>query len=112
MRGLLTHAVELVPELPNDFALVPGEAGIGLAHHQDLLLEPAFLLDLFGIPTVSAKPSRRPPHRMPPLVSMAHRSRAMASARSEERRVGKECVSTCRYRWSTHHSKKTKIIHN
>src|SRR3546814_15568581 len=26
--------------------------------------------------------------------------------RSEERRVGKECVSTCRYRWSTYHSKK------
>src|SRR3546814_19924290 len=23
-------------------------------------------------------------------------------ARSEERRVGKECVSTCRYRWSTY----------
>src|SRR3546814_7191667 len=25
--------------------------------------------------------------------------------RSEERRVGKECVSTCRSRWSPHHSK-------
>src|SRR3546814_1731917 len=24
-------------------------------------------------------------------------------ARSEERRVGKECVSTCRYRWSPFH---------
>src|SRR3546814_3197490 len=28
------------------------------------------------------------------------------SERSEERRVGKECVSTCRYRWSPYHSKK------
>src|SRR3546814_20156974 len=28
--------------------------------------------------------------------------------RSEERRVGKECVSTCRSRWSTYHSKKHK----
>src|SRR3546814_15611579 len=26
--------------------------------------------------------------------------------RSEERRVGKECVSTCRYRWSPYHVKK------
>src|SRR3546814_16956279 len=26
--------------------------------------------------------------------------------RSEERRVGKECVSTCRSRWSQNHSKK------
>src|SRR3546814_2555574 len=28
--------------------------------------------------------------------------------RSEESRVGKECVSTCRYRWSTYHYKKNK----
>src|SRR3546814_12166173 len=28
--------------------------------------------------------------------------------RSEERRVGKECVSTCRSRWSPHHSTKKK----
>src|SRR3546814_12716128 len=31
-----------------------------------------------------------------------------AAVRSEERRVGKECVSTCRSRWSTDHSKKNK----
>src|SRR3546814_17031918 len=28
---------------------------------------------------------------------------ATARARSEERRVGKECVSTCRPRWSPYH---------
>src|SRR3546814_11169748 len=28
---------------------------------------------------------------------------ARAAARSEERRVGKECVSTCRSRWSPYH---------
>src|SRR3546814_12507897 len=28
--------------------------------------------------------------------------------RSEERRVGKECVSTCRSRWSPYHSKNNK----
>src|SRR3546814_14413650 len=34
----------------------------------------------------------------------AKRVRAMAaSGRSEERRVGKECVSTCRSRWSPYH---------
>src|SRR3546814_11741228 len=31
--------------------------------------------------------------------------------RSEERRVGKECVSTCRSRWSPYHEKK-KSYHN
>src|SRR3546814_14755091 len=30
----------------------------------------------------------------------------LAVARSEERRVGKECVSTCRSRWSPYHYKK------
>src|SRR3546814_4408369 len=29
--------------------------------------------------------------------------RALAKVRSEERRVGKECVSTCRSRWSPYH---------
>src|SRR3546814_17926651 len=28
------------------------------------------------------------------------------AGRSEERRVGTECVSTCRSRWSPHHQKK------
>src|SRR3546814_18954459 len=32
--------------------------------------------------------------------------------RSEERRVGKECVSTCRSRWSPYHSKQNIIITN
>src|SRR3546814_15049205 len=31
--------------------------------------------------------------------------------RSEERRVGKECVSTCRSRWSPYHSKKNNNKH-
>src|SRR3546814_17968773 len=30
----------------------------------------------------------------------------LAITRSEERRVGKECVSTCRSRWSPYHYKK------
>src|SRR3546814_12863065 len=30
--------------------------------------------------------------------------------RSEERRVGKECVSTCRSRWSPYHKKKKNRI--
>src|SRR3546814_19504276 len=30
----------------------------------------------------------------------------LAQSRSEERRVGKECVSTCRSRWSPYHQKK------
>src|SRR3546814_20781357 len=33
-------------------------------------------------------------------------SSVVVPMRSEERRVGKECVITCRSRWSTYHSKK------
>src|SRR3546814_19243475 len=35
----------------------------------------------------------------------------LATYRSEERRVGKEWVSTCRYRWSTKHKKKKEKTH-
>src|SRR3546814_17789987 len=37
---------------------------------------------------------------------------AMFLARSEERRVGKECVSKCRYRWSPYHEKKNYSKYN
>src|SRR3546814_16090185 len=40
------------------------------------------------------------------LIDDAGRARAETLMRSEERRVGKECVSTCRSRWSPYHSKK------
>src|SRR3546814_20592251 len=38
----------------------------------------------------------------------AAQEQAAQTDRSEERRVGKECVSTCRSRWSPYHSKKKK----
>src|SRR3546814_10921381 len=43
----------------------------------------------------------------PPPSIKKHQSRDITCfKRSEERRVGKECVSTCRSRWSTYHEKK------
>src|SRR3546814_13229598 len=38
-----------------------------------------------------------------PQVLAIHRLLQHTSTRSEERRVGKECVSTCRSRWSPYH---------
>src|SRR3546814_12192080 len=38
----------------------------------------------------------------------SHTREHLATLRSEERRVGKECVSTCRSRWSPYHYKKKK----
>src|SRR3546814_2972089 len=37
------------------------------------------------------------------LIDAARMAEASGLARSEERRVGKECVSTCRSRWSPYH---------
>src|SRR3546814_3593727 len=58
-------------------------------------------------------------HRTPHIDWAARRAEFRALAfrqlariglpRSEERRVGKECVSTCRSRWSPYHSKKKQI---
>src|SRR3546814_16446407 len=39
-------------------------------------------------------------------------TQAHPDARSEERRVGKECVSTCRSRWSPYHYKNKEKQHN
>src|SRR3546814_14727620 len=51
--------------------------------------------------------------RTPPLAAPAARCPVpffllsdFVEGRSEERRVGKECVSTCRSRWSPYHYKK------
>src|SRR3546814_1779244 len=39
---------------------------------------------------------------------LAEHHNSRNAPRSEERRVGKECVSTCRSRWSPYHSKKNR----
>src|SRR3546814_14943457 len=43
------------------------------------------------------------------VIEQAARTGKIGDGRSEERRVGKECVSTCRSRWSPSHQKKNKI---
>src|SRR3546814_14542299 len=55
--------------------------------------------------------ARHPGGRVLVIVGSAHKPwfdaylRMMTAVRSEERRVGKECVSTCRSRWLPYHSK-------
>src|SRR3546814_12491848 len=39
------------------------------------------------------------------IIISYHTRDILANNRSEERRVGKECVSTCRSRWSPYHQK-------
>src|SRR3546814_15709344 len=56
---------------------------------------------------ISAAPQAKDNEGFPPLIQNAHAQLATprSCARSEERRVGKECASTCRSRWSPYHNK-------
>src|SRR3546814_11924311 len=62
------------------------------------------LCDAFGLnpypDTVGPNLSTLPQHG---TVTMVNSSNGEFTYRSEERRVGKECVSTCRSRWSPYH---------
>src|SRR3546814_6286714 len=49
----------------------------------------------------SAQPDRHPPGIPESLERLEYYT--LLFMRSEERRVGKECVSTCRSRWSPYH---------
>src|SRR3546814_15367202 len=69
--------------------------------------EAARLLHYFGAETRIFDPAELP---LPDQVASddhpaVHELRELSMWRSEERRVGKECVSTCRSRWSPYHSK-------
>src|SRR3546814_12914947 len=79
-----------------------------------LVLRPDDLFVL--VPTKDAVPVHERPvlriaHRVDPMKerpqlvrsSVEHRGASKKERRSEERRVGKECVSTCRSRWSPYH---------
>src|SRR3546814_19487865 len=55
-------------------------------------------------PRWTTAPRRRTRDPRPSARTCGRASRP--SPRSEERRVGKECVSTCRSRWSPYHEKK------
>src|SRR3546814_10210901 len=53
-------------------------------------------------PNRPAPATTRVTGRWRPVVGADHTGRQRTAA-SKERRVGKECVSTCRYRWSPYH---------
>src|SRR3546814_20501189 len=62
-------------------------------------------------PTMTADLPQFDSHEQPAAGQLGHQvenflpptSKMLPAYRSEERRVGKECVSTCRSRWSPYH---------
>src|SRR3546814_11817656 len=82
--------------------LIAGELERAGRGPEGLGVEPAFL-DRVADSTGGAQPVGEPERALPT-------SSIGLDRRSEERRVGKECVSTCRSRWSPYHYKKKNKI--
>src|SRR3546814_16857044 len=91
-----------VNDLRAIFNLLPGDLDSGMViASKDQLLELGGAGDVGAFTNVDENGGCLLGHCsfLPPLPLTRRR-------RSEERRVGKECVSTCRSRWSPYHSKK------
>src|SRR3546814_13267548 len=84
------HGLDLLPW--SDTALALRERAHFAADHggADLALDDASLLD-------------RADQWLGPLLTGKRRLDQIEPGRSEERRVGKECVRTCRSRWTPYH---------
>src|SRR3546814_10841082 len=69
---------------------------LGAAWHLNrwIAIEGNLIHEAIGAPSLTGTPRLRIWSRL---------FRVQVSIRSEERRVGKECVSTCRSRWSPYH---------
>src|SRR3546814_19656008 len=66
---------------------------------------------LQAVPAAPAPDAAGRRHSPDPGVWQAG-DRVFGLGSSEERRIGKECVSTCSSRWSPYHSTTTKQVHN
>src|SRR3546814_11909444 len=83
----------------------PAPASAAAAEEEELLLSPAAEMPAESTPASQppeAEAAPQPPTRPAPRVATGGTLFERMS-RSEERRVGKECVSTCRSRWSPYH---------
>src|SRR3546814_12518171 len=81
----------------------------GPTDQQSATVQDAYVVGDADSEVPRGRPART--HRMnPPSALMTEPLRSAPSGeqakRSEERRVGKECVSTCRFRWCAYHDKK------
>src|SRR3546814_11639096 len=74
------------------------EGGRGTGHGASTSIWSGWVTSICGPAYQRSQPRTRTSRPAKPAMS--------TPSRSEERRVGKECVRTCRSRWSPYHSKK------
>src|SRR3546814_15264932 len=85
-----------VPDTEDYLIFCPDDVDLSRSPLRRGVNEPTFVLGAFN-PGLARLPSGN-------LLLMVRVAEALQNAvRSEERRVGKECVSTCRSRWSPYH---------
>src|SRR3546814_14623965 len=86
----------------SDLVAVRGRAGalIALGNTQNQLAQQRIYLDKAAL--IGQRFLDVWKHEQIPQCNMSGRKKIVFN-RSEERRVGKECVSKCRSRWSTYH---------
>src|SRR3546814_14138810 len=71
--------------------------------------KPAMVRSFISSRSISATEARIWNSSRPDGVDVSNPSVSDRKSRSEERRVGKECVSTCRSRWWTYHLKEKTV---
>src|SRR3546814_18065934 len=97
-------AIRRLQPLDGNFGPLCGERGVDIGQHgsgREILIEP---VDDPGMPVETGGRDRAGQAQID--VQPAVQPLVVEQQRSEERRVGKECVSTCRSRWSPNHEKK------
>src|SRR3546814_14593828 len=83
----------------------PGDTGVDALRHSgkgDVLLA----ISVAPYTTAAVERVTYAAGRGVDIVAITDSAASPVAVRSEERRVGKECVRTCRSRWSQYHQKK------
>src|SRR3546814_1140085 len=101
--GWVRAALERVRPLHLAPAEVGATAGVESADGREVVDLLPLVLAHVGHPEVAIRAIEREAPRVAHAVEPGLSGGAGAVGRSEERRVGKECVSTCRSRWSPYH---------
>src|SRR3546814_20246853 len=87
----------VIPPDLNGATLTLAEAGISVAGGDDIEVE------LINVGDDPGTPATTDMLVSPILINAGDYVSWTPGSRSEERRVGKECVSTCRSRWAPYH---------
>ena len=94
---------ELCERHKTDYTQLFGRVKLQLNPHAPMTLQYPAVTDLPTHQRLARYRKGNPDYRLEEIYYQFGRYLLIASSRSEERRVGKECASMCRSRWSPYH---------